>query len=191
MIKYTINHFEFASKEDFEKARKEADAIEYMKSKTDLTKPEVAYKVYMNIVDKRSFRTIVGYHFLQQLRDWILENNPEYKPELPDVPVWRLEQVVQKTPETAEQIHTENALAYYKEKYHSLKSTRTILIIIVCFLTVTVASMMAITYFTPNSIFTNYREKIENEYEGWSEELEQRESAIEEKEAELGIENDD
>jgi hypothetical protein len=57
-------------------------------------------------------------------------------------------------------------------------------------LIVIILGMFAITAINPNNAYINYKEKVENQYTEWEEQLNQRETVIKEKEEELGIDAD-
>lgn len=70
----TVNGFQFDNSTDYAEAKKEADAIDYLKSKMDIDNPEVAIKVYYKLLDRQNLHTIIGYTFLKQLRDFCIDS---------------------------------------------------------------------------------------------------------------------
>lgn len=70
----TVNGFQFENSNDYAEARREADAIEYLTGKMDVSNPEIAIKVYYKLLDRQNLHTIVGYNFLKQLRDFCINS---------------------------------------------------------------------------------------------------------------------
>ena len=54
--------------------------------------------------------------------------------------------------------------------------------IIIAFLVFIIAGMLVISQLTPYSVFSDYENKIINQYEEWEKELEAREAAVTERE---------
>ena len=61
--------------EERHKARKESDFVRQIRAKTDLSDAKTALKLYNKLIHENYFNTIVGYAFLEELRDTILEEN--------------------------------------------------------------------------------------------------------------------
>lgn len=70
----TVNGFQFESATDYAEAKKEAEAIEYIVSKMDISDPQIAVKVYYKLLDRRNLKTIVGFNFLKELRDFCISS---------------------------------------------------------------------------------------------------------------------
>lgn len=70
----TVNGFQFDNSNDYAEARREADAIEYLSSKMNISDPEIAIKVYYKLLDRQNLHTIIGYSFLKQLRDFCISS---------------------------------------------------------------------------------------------------------------------
>ncbi len=70
----TIKGFHFNSAKEFADAKKESETIDYICSKMDVTKPEIALKVYIKLLDRQTLNTILGICFLKQLRDTVLSS---------------------------------------------------------------------------------------------------------------------
>ena len=65
------------------------------------------------------------------------------------------------------------------EKYKTSSKNKNI---IIAFLVFIIAGMLAISQLTPYSVFSDYENKIINQYEEWEKELEAREAAVTERE---------
>lgn len=166
--KRELDGYAFVSKRDFVKAEKEKGIVEQMKSGLDWRNPSVAYKLYNKILDKNSFNTIIGIDFLRELRDTIVKSGINTEEGLRPIPVKKQEVKVDE----------------YQERYEGMKVANRIKKIVIAFLVLTIAGMLGVSYFAPYSIFSNYEEKIKDQYSAWEEELSEREAALKEKEKE-------
>ena len=68
---YEVNGFIFESKEEAEKAKKEATAIKYIKSQTQMDNPDTVLELYNKILLKKMFETPVGIAFLVELQEYL------------------------------------------------------------------------------------------------------------------------
>lgn len=71
----TVNGFQFENANEYAEAKKEAEGIEYIVSKMDISDPEIALKVYYKLLDRKNLKTVVGYTFLKELRDFCVSSN--------------------------------------------------------------------------------------------------------------------
>lgn len=191
--KKVINGYLFESNQEYIKAKREKQVVDQMKKTMDWKNPETAYKLYRKILDKNSFTTIIGIHFLWELRTVILRSGMEVEAEELFVPVKGME-----IADTEAERHIESppfgpagaALQNeHLEKYRLLvekyQMSGKIKNIIIAFLVLMIAGMLVISQLTPYSVFTDYENKIINQYEEWEKELETREAAVTERENEL------
>ncbi len=186
--KFIIDGFEFQTRSDYMKAKKEQEAVLYMKEKSEWELPKVALKIYNKLLDNNTFHTIIGYEFLKDLRRIVISGNVIEENYLRNIVIPDLENG--KNPSSFQ--HTDEAKKY-KELYENALSGRLITKIIIGFLIVIIIGMNVITYQRNNSsVLSNYEEQIVNKYEDWQtslekkeKDLEQREQAIEEREDNL------
>lgn len=164
--KNELEGYLFLNKRDFVKAEKEKAVVEQMKHTVNWKNPSVAYKLYNKILDKNSFSTIIGINFLRELREIIVRSGINTQEGLRPIPVKKQEVKVDE----------------YQVLYEDIKTANRIKKIIIAFLVFIIAGMLGVSYFTPYTIFTDYEEKIKNEYSAWEQELEEREAALKEKE---------
>lgn len=71
---YNYKGFSFDTREELELAKKEDEAIEYLKAKTNTNDPEVVLKLYNKLLDRNMFVTPVGTKFLLDMKKYILES---------------------------------------------------------------------------------------------------------------------
>lgn len=164
--KMELDGYVFLNKRDFVKAGKEKEIVEHMKGSVNWKNPSVAYKLYNKILDKNSFSTIIGIDFLHELREIVVKSGINTEGGLRPIPVKKQEVKVDE----------------YQVLYEDMKEANKIKKIIIAFLVFIIVGMLGVSYFTPYSVFTNYEEKIKNEYSAWEQELNEREAALEERE---------
>lgn len=167
--KREIDGYEFLNKRDYAKAEKEKTVVEQMKSGVNWKNPSVAFKLYNKILDKNSFSTIIGMEFLRELREIIVKSGISTQEDLRSIPVKKQEIKVDE----------------YQALYEQTKVSSRIRTVIIAFLVLIIAGMLAVSYFTPYNVFSNYEEKIKDQYSAWEQELDEREAELEEREAAL------
>lgn len=179
--RFVYGEYAYASKAEWEEAKKEEESVRYIRAKMNLKDTDIVYKLYCRLVDQGSFYTPVGIGFLQELRRQLLSGvkPPE---EIPAIPI----RLAKKKSVLAEEISDEekkkikNRADYYQGK---LQTTR----IVAVGLTFLVIVMFLITMFGPNSPLADANEQVQNQYAAWEQELTEREQAVREKENALGI----
>ena len=66
--KYTVNGFQFGSDKDRELAETEYSSIQYINGKIENRSAETILSVYQGAIERRMFRTPVGYAYLHDLQ---------------------------------------------------------------------------------------------------------------------------
>ena len=69
-----VSGFQFDDSMEYALAKKEADIINYIIERMDISDPQVALKVYYKLLERQDFKTVVGFTFLKQLRDFCVQN---------------------------------------------------------------------------------------------------------------------
>lgn len=168
--KYIVDGFLFTSEADYNAAKEDHAAIEFFKEKTDLSDPEIAYKLYNRIISRGTFRTIVGYSFLKEIQNKLIESN--YKPieELEKIPV---ENFIQDNNE----MDTLMIEKYQSQAVKSKERLKTMGIINVA-LTITIILMFIIALLSDKTVFTKFENQVIDRYASWEEELRDREEKL-------------
>ncbi len=176
-----LSRYNFESREAYDRAKKEAEFIRKAQKTMDLTDGKTALKLYNKIVKEKIFSSVLGYEFLFELRDVIIETGMAKAENLSPVPV---REIIKVENDTLEDRSLE--VERYRRLYEGQKiiNSKFKIGIIVCVLVligfVLVNFKLEYSVFT---YFTNYKATMEedlvNKYEKWSEELEKREQAIE------------
>ena len=192
----SIGGFSFENKDEAEQAKKEIEGIRYIKTKTNMSDPEVILQVYNKMIGQKLFETAVGYSYLKDLQEY-LTTIPFIKNEdiLP-IPVThpRLEESLKKQKREIAQKERVRAVRARQREKNLAKIDRKALetessgklkislcvnaILVVC---VVAMFAMALTSDSPT---------IVDRYASWEQELTEREKAVSEKEQELGIQVD-
>ncbi|MBO4510698.1 MAG: hypothetical protein J5718_05075 [Lachnospiraceae bacterium] len=69
-----MSGFQFDDSMEYALAKKEADIINYIIERMDMSDPQVALKVYYKLLERQDLKTVVGHTFLKQLRDFCVQN---------------------------------------------------------------------------------------------------------------------
>ena len=180
--KYTVNGFQFGSDKDRELAETEYSSIQYINGKIENRSAETILSVYQGAIERRMFRTPVGYAYLHDLQKKMVSMGMP-KEKIPPIP---LMQVFDNSATVADKPRRE-VVANKRKKRNELREKNRILVLANIVLILLVIALFAISLkgSTPNML--NYRSAIINEYSSWEQELSLREGQIREKEKELGI----
>lgn len=169
-----VDGFNFETLEDYNDAKKEAEAVSYIKTKLDWDKPGNVIKIYNNLMDKQRFMTPVGIGFLKALYDAIIQSGIISKENLRPVSVKKIKQTAIKTTEH----QNEQSDPILKNQLKSLQVKLKNMRIVTVFLIIVIAIMFGITFLGNNSPLLDAEEKIQNKYASWSQELDEREAAV-------------
>ncbi len=82
-----VNGFCFEDEKTGRAAQKEAEAIRYIKAKTNLNAPEAVWNVYTKLVDNQMFVTPVGLSFLHELYQILLDTGKVSEESMPKISV--------------------------------------------------------------------------------------------------------
>ncbi len=191
---------------------KEQAAVDYLKKQIDMGEPETVLAVYQQVIDQNVFHTRIGYDFLQELKDFLYANPNISNERIPDFAPPKNEKTKKKAVLQAEKNNKPSAKKDSKNKSGSpkrvfqknnpkeqIKTKNTVakgsrqknkVLVFSVFLNIVFLAMiivmfvLTITSDSPNII--NYKEKIENEYAQWEEDLTKREQELKKREAVLG-----
>lgn len=177
---YRVGGYVFDDEYDYKEAKREAESIEYIKSKADLKDLNKTIKLYYKLVERQTFKTAVGMDFLRELRERILAGQIVDEKSLPCI---RVEKSGKLRPYSA--AISRDAENRYKERVGILESKLRSLRIINVFLILIIAAMILISLFGKKISYTDVENEILNKYAAWAEELDARERAVRQKEAAL------
>lgn len=176
---YTVNGYLFGDAEDVKLAQQEVSAIQYMDKKMERYSGEGILAVYQAALEKKLFRTPIGYQYLQQLQKR-MQTMGVPQENIPPIPLYQVYNNHHKTEEQPVRKPVKKKVdpQVKKLRYSMLGNVILVGLVIILF---------AITLTGENANAINYRNAIVNEYSEWEQELTERENTVREKERELGI----
>lgn len=189
--KYRIDGYFFQNASDYERAMKEKETISYLSANTDMTNMKAVYKIYKLSVEKKSFQTIFGLEFLEELRNRLIGSGTVTEDLLEPIPVGRL--VILSSAKNSDGVSEEKQIMKYKDAYQKARSGSLIKNFLIVVLVAVIGVMLFITSKNQYSIFTyftDYKENMRNElideYEDWESQLNEREKELNQREEQLG-----
>lgn len=187
--KYTIGDYSFSSKADYERATKEKETISYIVANTNMADMKSVLKVYNKSVEKKSFQTVLGLEFVRNMRKSLINSGIVADDTIQPVPV---PAAGASRTKQADNSFTADMAEKYKLAYENERAGRIIRNMVIAFLVVIIGAMMFITYNSKYSVFTyftDYKTEMENElvdkYQEWSNQLEEKERELGEREKAL------
>ncbi|MBQ9200421.1 MAG: hypothetical protein IJ141_09625 [Lachnospiraceae bacterium] len=184
MDEHIVEGYYFEDIREANKAKKEYFNICKLKSTISFDDIAGIKKLYVKLVGKNYFTTPIGYAFLQEMREYLVENTGET--ELPLIGVARTNVV--KVPEVIKEKYPEISSGKYKElkrDYGRLLKTKRKLQIVIVAMAVVILGMFYIVATNENIGYFNTEEKILNKYSAWEERLNGWEEELKLKEDEL------
>ena len=177
---YTVNGFLFGDKADVEIANQELSAIQFIEKKISGQSVETVLAVYQVALEKKMFRTPVGYCYLRDLQKRMIKGGVD-KERIPPISLYQVYNDAYKVQERPRRItQTKKEINPDRRLMRNSIWANIIMVFIILVLFI-------ITLTGENANVLNYRNVITNEYSSWEEELKSREQAVREKERELGI----
>lgn len=189
--KYVIDGYSFVSKSEYERAKKEKETIMYLTANTNMGDMKAVYKIYKQAVEKRTFRTVFGLEYLENIRQRLVGSEFVSEDLLEPIPIVPMMQATTGSKDFSTE-ESEKKIEKYKQDYEKAKAGNLIKNFLIVVLFLVIGAMIFITYksqYSAFTYFTNYKEDMRNElideYQQWTNELEQREAQLEKREKEL------
>lgn len=168
---YTYQGFTFTSEAEWKEAKKEAEVVDYIRSQADLSNIKATVKLYNRLVEKGTLTTVLGIAFLQELRSRILDSGVVAESSLRPLPEPVKEKKKQKASENKVNSKEYKMMMLYKERSRKFA-------ILSAALGVVIVVLFAIRLFGTASPFTDYEQKVLDEYAGWKDELARKEEML-------------
>jgi len=167
--KYTFQGHTFDDEKQLIMAKKEAEAVEYLRSKTDFGNMNNLRKLYDRIIDRNMMETVIGIEFLREIRGSLLDSGMFKEDQLRPIPLLPEVKKLKKRVETQKRSR-ERTLLERCERQNTILKT-------VCFfLVVLVIAMFAIVLLGKRSpLAIRYEEQIVNKYASWAQEIDEKE----------------
>lgn len=169
--KYEVEGFLFETKEEAELARKEADAIRYLKKMNNMKNPKVMYQVYEKMISQKLFVTPIGREYLKNLQRQLLGRYE--KKDIPSIPVINADcdKDVSYINSRKKMLQFDDVGNYYTKKIRLLK-------VIILMLVDALGFMIFLAATTKSAHILNYEKSLVNRYEQWEQELDEREQKL-------------
>ncbi len=183
LIIHRVGSFRFDHAKDKDEAEKEHKNIESLKQKIDFTKTGDMMKLYTRLVERDVFHTEVGYQFMAEFREYLVEQGGA-DGEGGDLPLVHV-----KGSSEAHRRMEQEQIEYLTKENAALKTNRNRYLILVIALAVVILALFIIAAVNPNVGYINTENKILSKYASWEEDLTRREREVSLRETELGIDS--
>ncbi len=175
--KFTFMGHTFEDEKQLLLAKKEAEAIEYLRAKTDFNNGEMLIRLYHRIIDNKMMETEIGVDFLVEIRKRIIEMGIMKEEQLKEIPELKKRKAKKKA---AEKKSRELLLI------EKVKRQNAVLVVVCLFLSALVIGMFVILLTGKRSpLAIRYEEELVNKYASWAQDLTQRENELNDRIAEL------
>ena len=172
--KFTFQGHTFDDEKQLISAKKEAEAIEYLRAKTDFGNMNNLMKLYDRILDRDMMETVVGIEFLKEIRNTLVSSGMFKEEQVRPVPLLPEVKKLKKRKEIQTRSR-ERTLLERSERQN------TILKVVCFFLSVLVVGMFVIVLTgTRSPLAVRYEEQILNKYASWAQELQKKEDFLRE-----------
>ncbi len=160
---YRFKGYTFYTEEEMLEAKKESEAIEYLKAKTDYNNLEMLVKLYNRTIDRKIITTPVGLEFLKDLRSRILKSEFVKEDKLLPLP----------------EIKKSRPVKPKLTKIQKLENTNRNLKLAVFLMAILIVAMFIISIFGKNSPIAYVQEKkVLDRYAAWQQELDEKEQKL-------------
>jgi len=172
--KFTFQGHKFDDEKQLIIARKEAEAIAYLKERTDFNNLEQLMKLYNRVLDKNMMETIIGIEFLTEIRKKLVDSGLFLEEQIRPVPLLPEARKMKKRAE-------EQRWSRDKMLLEQANRQNTVLKIVCISLSALIVAMFVIALSGKRSpLAIRYEEQILNKYASWAEELNEREKMLRE-----------
>ncbi|MBO5176837.1 MAG: hypothetical protein J6K04_12495 [Lachnospiraceae bacterium] len=170
--KFTFQGHTFDDEKQLIAAKKEAEAIEYLRAKTDFNNMNTLRKLYDRILDRDMMETVVGIDFLREIRKTLIDSGMFTEDQVRPVPLLPEVKKLKKRKEIQKRSKEMTRLERSERQNVRLK-------IICFFLVVLVIGMFVITLTGTKSPWAlKFEEQLINKYAAWAEEIQEKEEYL-------------
>ena len=180
--KITINGFVFTDEAEVEQAKKEAQGIHYVEERADMHHPETVLEIYNKMVKQELFETAVGYTYLKELQEYLIQNPTINNRDILPISVTHpmLEESLRKKLRISAKKESNEKKMLKKSDGYRKKYEITLFISVI--LAVSMIGMFIIASTSNSPTIINYENKLIDKYAAWEQELDEREAALNERE---------
>lgn len=167
--KFTFQGHTFDDEKQLIAAKKEAEAVEYLRSKTDFGNLNGLRKLYDKILDRGMMETVIGIQFLKEIRDTLIGSGMFKEDQIRPVPLLPEVKKLKKRNEVQKRSRERTRLERCERQNTILKT--------VCFFLVVLVISMFIVVLTGkrSPLAIRYEEQIINKYAAWAQEINEKE----------------
>jgi hypothetical protein len=160
-----VNGFLFSSNKDYTQAKEEFEAIEYLKTNTDLSKPRTILKLYNKLIENNTFQTPIGYTFLKELQHDIIKSELVKPEDIEEIYIPNLMKM------SGDNEYEKLSIEHYKQLAHKEHIKNRNSKIVNVFLIITIIVMIVMALYSDKTLFNEYKNNIINQYAAWEEDL--------------------
>lgn len=171
----------FSSDKEISDAKKDKNIVEQLRKKTDLQNKEIVLKLYKSSIERNIFSTQLGYNFLVELRNELIN---DFKVNEIDLPKINLDIKVKEKPIT---IYENKQIESLKQKLKSVERRANTLTFVVVILMGVIVAFIYMIATNQNIGYINTEQKIINKYSTWEENLKIKEKELNEREKNLSL----
>lgn len=175
-----VGGYSFTDENMAKQARTEAEGVQYVKARTDMSKPDQVFNVYHKLLQQRMFQTPVGYEYLKELQEYLKTIPGIRNEDIRPIPVAD-NLVVRDTRGISER---------WSRRLEKEQNKLRMSVVANFAFVVSILLMFLITATSGQTTILNYEKKIQDKYAQWEQQLTQREKAIREEEQELELDFD-
>lgn len=184
MGRFDFQGYSFSSAKEMERAKKEAESIEYTRTKIDFKNRDKLKRLYDSFIDKKTFVTPVGINFMKEIYDELSMYSVQ---PIQTVPVYVPLDKLQKGPGKLTQDFVDVVKKKNAEQEEQMQIKLRNLRIINVFLILLIVAMFLVVLFGKNSPLQDAEQRVLDKYASWEEQLKDREEAVTAKEQELTL----
>lgn len=185
---YKVEGFEFATEEQAQQARKEAEGIRYIKSQTNMKDAVTVLKLHNRLLQKEVFTTPVGFAFLGELHAYLNTISYIDSEDIEPMPYEMEQALLQRNQERRQNQREREGKKKREEKEKKAFNYRAGFWVSTCLaavLALALIGMFVITALSENNVnIINYENALIDKYELWEQDLLEREEALQRAESE-------
>ena len=172
--KFTFQGHTFDDEKQLIAAKKEAEAIDYLRAKTDFSNMNNLMKLYDRILDRDMMETVVGIEFLKEIREKLISSGMFTEEQVRPVPLLPEVKKMKKRKEIQKRSRERTLLERSEQQ-------NTVLKVVCFFLVVLVIGMFVILLTGKRSpLAIRYEEQLINKYASWATEIQEKEEYLRE-----------
>ena len=177
---WIVDGFQFGTEGDANLARNEKEKIKKLEERLDYNNPQIVEAVYKKAIENRSFKTPIGYVFLDKLHKTLEDAQVK---DIPNIQVYGVHSLRERSEYISEKVKPSEKKQLTLLDIERKNKKKSIYLNIA--LVALVIAMFYISFTGSNPTVLNYERALQDKYSSWEQELSQREGVIREKEREL------